>query len=359
MKTLLLALEFPPAFGGVETYYANLVKYWPDEMSIIDNHDGALVKRSYIISWLPALQTILKAAKNTQPDWFIIGEILPLGTAACLASRVSKVRYAVFLHGLDFTMATRSSWKRFLTRRILNRSGVIFCANSRTAELTAAFLGSGEKIRIMNPGVIALPEARPELITGLSNNYGLENNIVLLQISRLVKRKGIDMTLQALPQVLEKVPNLRYVIIGQGPEHSFLQAKIDELQLNQKVILLTNVEEEQKWAWLSLSDIFIMAARDINGDYEGFGIVYLEANLAGKAVIAGQGGGVLDAVIDGVNGRVVNAEKVSEISAAIIELALDSDLRTRLGDAGQKRAQEDFAWPKRVQEIYDSLKKIV
>lgn len=354
MKTLLLALEYASSFGGVETYYQKLAEYWPDEFAVIDNRNKQLINKSFwILNWLPAWQQSMR----TDADWIIAGEILPIGTAVWLASFFKKCKYAVFLHGLDFSLATTSAWKRFVSRRILRRAQLIFCANSRTAQLVGEFMGDIKKIVVATPGIDAeAPIIRPELIAGVKENYGLEGMITFLTIGRLVKRKGFDKVIEALPEICNQMPNVRYIIAGQGPEEQNIRKMIADESLAGKVILLNNVTEQEKWAWLSVADIFIMPAREINGDYEGFGIVYLEANLFGKPVIAGRSGGVGDAVEDQVNGLLVHPDSVPEIAAAMISLAQQPELRTKLGRAGEKRAREDFAWPKKVQSIYNALK---
>jgi phosphatidylinositol alpha-1,6-mannosyltransferase len=111
------------------------------------------------------------------------------------------------------------------------------------------------------------------------------------------------------------------------------------------------LSETDKWHWLDLCDIFIMPARDIDGDLEGFGIVYLEAALAGKPVIAGRSGGVTDAVLDDRTGLLVNPEKTGEIAQAIIKLAQYQGLRQRLGDQARQRALTDFNWQKLAKKV--------
>lgn len=113
--------------------------------------------------------------------------------------------------------------------------------------------------------------------------------------------------------------------------------------------------DEEKNLWHSLCDIFVMPARNIAGDFEGFGIVYLEANLAGKPVIAGRSGGVSDAVIDGLNGLLVDPENVNDLSKKIIRLALDHELRQKLGEQGRERALREFNWQKQTEKIYNII----
>lgn len=104
-------------------------------------------------------------------------------------------------------------------------------------------------------------------------------------------------------------------------------------------------------------DIFVMPARNIAGDFEGFGIVYLEANLCGKVVIAGNSGGVPDAVENNINGLLVDPENEEEIAQAIIELCADKNRREKLGEQGRQRALIKFNWKHQVENIFDFLNK--
>jgi phosphatidylinositol alpha-1,6-mannosyltransferase len=102
-----------------------------------------------------------------------------------------------------------------------------------------------------------------------------------------------------------------------------------------------------------------MPSRDIKGDFEGFGIVYLEANLFGKPVIAGFSGGVKDAVVDGYNGLLVDPESIEEIKKGIIKLATDPGLCRQLGEQGRIRASRDFSWEKQVEKIVQTIEQTV
>ncbi len=359
MKTILFALEYPPAVGGVENYYSKLTEYWPDEFSVVDNRQRELVnKRLPIFSWLPACFTIRRAVQNLKPDWLIAGEILPIGTAMWLVSHLVSFRYAVVLHGLDFSLATQVFWKKFLAKKILLRASKIICANSYTTSLVQAFINQTEKIHVVNPAIdTVLPTFRPGLAHGLRENYGLEHCFVLLSVGRLVKRKGFDAVISAMAALKDKQPFLRYVIIGDGPETDALQKAVEVLDLRAHVIFLHKVSDEQKWAWFSLSDAFITTARNISGDYEGFGIVYLEANMFGKPVIAGKSGGVGDAVKHMKNGLVVDEENIDEIAQAIELLASDKALTQTLGTQAKEWVTTQCTWDTRVQEFYSILKQ--
>lgn len=359
MKILFFTLEYPPFYGGVANYYGNIVKYWPEpgDIFVLSNNGGELISEKLpFFKWLPSFLHLWCAIKKEKIEHILVGHILPLGTAAYLISRILPIKYSVILHGMDLTFAVKTKKKRWLTKKILKNARNIFCGNSYTAEMAKKAVGEkgGRKVVVVNPGV----EINQESEIGnreLRKKYNLENKIVLLSVGRLVKRKGFDMVIEALPQILKQISNIAYVIAGSGEEINNFKFKIENLKLNDKIILITDADDREKNAWYNACDIFIMPAREIDGDFEGFGIVYLEANLAGKPVIAGNSGGVRDAVIDGLNGLMVDPESVQDISQAIIKLAKDENLRKKLGKQGRERAVKEFNWEKQTRKIYNLL----
>ena len=349
MNTLIFTLEYPPFRGGVANYYGNLVKYWQEKNKIFVLKDNLISKKLPFLKWLPAELALRKTIKKYQINHVIVGHILPLGMAVWLCSKFCKIKYSVVLHGVDFSFATRTLRKTIITRLILNKADKIICANSYTAELVKQLLSDNisGKIIIVNPGIDECKESSIKY-QELKNKYNLKNKLVLLSVGRLVKRKGFDKVIEAMPDVLKQIPNLVYVIIGDGPE-------LKNLKLNKNVIIITDATDAERDSWYKACDIFIMPSRNINGDFEGFGIVYLEANLAGRPVIAGRSGGVADAVADGINGLMVDPENTAEISQAIVKLAIDSKLRLKLGEQGKHKAINDFNWQKQIDKIYQAI----
>lgn len=348
MKTLLFTLEYPPFNGGIANYYGNLANYWPlgENLVILNNNQGELVPRRGFLAWWPAYGILKRKITKSQIDYVIVGQILPLGTVTWLLSFFQPLKYAIFLHGLDLTCVLRSPRKKLLARLILKRSTKIIAANSYVAAKVEEFYpAASEKIVLVNPGIPAgAPLVNPLDLQELKTSYNLEGKIVLFSLGRLVRRKGFDQTIKALAQIPKPlINNLIYFIGGIGPQEDYLRHLVPA-RLAKQIFFLGELSEKEKWNWLKQCDIFIMPARDIDGDFEGFGIVYLEANLSSKPVIAGNSGGVSDAVIDGYTGLVVDPEDLDTLRQAIIKLATDQDLRIKLGDQGLARAIREFNW---------------
>lgn len=356
MKTLLLALEFPPAVGGVETYYGQLVNNWPEKIKIITNAQNQLLSPFLpVFAWLKGLRTVWVALGRYQPDWVLAGEILPLGTIAYSLSFLRKYQYGLILHGLDFSLATKTTLKRWLACLIIGRAHQVICANSATAAEVKKLVPAA-RVTVVNPGVTveAVQTVSTEDVDKLRTSYHVEKDFILTTVGRLVPRKGVDRVLEALPEISKIIPNCHYVIIGQGPYRATLEKLVQERKLEKQVTFLGEVDEETKQRWLVASDLFIMPSRMIEGDYEGFGMVYLEAGLHKKPVIAGRGGGVGDAVLDNVTGLMIDGNDIQEIAQAVIKLYQDTDLRTRLGQAGYERALS-LTWSQQINKLYSAL----
>ncbi|NTW22151.1 glycosyltransferase family 4 protein [Candidatus Falkowbacteria bacterium] len=362
MKTLLFTTEYPPQFGGVSNYYEELVRHWPDQdgLAVLDNSNGKLVDNKLsFFKWRPAFSALSHAVKEQGIKHIIVGQILPLGTVAWIKSKRLGCTYSVVLHGMDVPFALRSSRKRWLAKRILAGAERVICTNSYVAELAKPLLNDHSKIAIVNPGIGKVPAVDGFMTDSLSAKYSLSGKTIILSLSRLVKRKGMDMVIRTLPALFADDPKLIYVIAGTGPDEAYLKGLAAALpEEDQKRIIFTGqITDAEKWSWLSLCRLFIMPARDIDGDFEGFGIVYLEANLMGKPVIAGRSGGVPDAVVSDLNGLLVNPNDTNEIRQAIQTLTQDEAYAEKLGTQGRERAIRHFTWNDKAKSFHDYINK--
>lgn len=358
-KYLLVTLEYPPFAGGVANYYENIVKHWPEKISVLNNNEGKLINNNLpFLKWLPAIFELRKKIKQEKINYIIVGNILPLGTAVYFLSKIFKLKYAVILHGTDMAYALKKDRKKKISMKILQKADKIICNSSFGVDFMEKSFGSNlsAKTIAVNPGVNLEIKINEELKNKLIEKYELKDKFVLLSISRLIKRKGSDKIIQAMPEVLKEIPNLEYFIAGAGPDKKYLEEiKNSFLATRNKIHFLDQVSEEEKWAWLSICDLFVLPTRTEDGNMEGFGIVYLEANLVGKAVLAGKSGGVSEAVEDKITGVLVDPKNVIEIADSIIELIENNDLRQKLGEQGKERVIKNFVWKNQVEKIYKHI----
>lgn len=356
MKILLATLEYTPFLGGVARYYANLAKFWPKPggLAVLDNSRAELMAKITYPRWLPSLWNLWYYIKKEKADQVLIGQILPLGIAMFCLSILTGKTYSVFLHGMDIAWALKSKRKQYITGKILVQAEHIICSSCYAPKIVKANFPQVDptKLHVVHPGVEVKPAVSHETIMNLRTRYGLTGKTVVLTLARLVKRKGQDTAIKAMRGLSATRPDLVYIIAGTGPDESYLRSLAAE---SKQVIFTGPVTEAEKWAWLELCDIFLMPSRDIAGDVEGFGIVFLEANIAGKAVIAGRSGGITDAVTDNQTGFLVDPENEKTVKDAVVRLAADKTLRDRLGEQGRARAESDFNWPGQAKKIFDIL----
>jgi phosphatidylinositol alpha-1,6-mannosyltransferase len=193
----------------------------------------------------------------------------------------------------------------------------------------------------------------------LVERYGLAGRRVLLTVGRLYARKGVDKVIEALPQTLQHIPDLVYLVVGEGTYRSTLEALVADHQVADHVIFAGSVPDHELNAHYSIADAFIMANRELpDGDTEGFGLVFLEANACGVPVVAGCAGGSTDAVTDRVNGLVIDGTSVAEIVTAVASLFSDEDLRARLVAQGRAVA-EASSWNQRVEQFLEFCDHVV
>lgn len=364
MKTLLITLDYYPATGGVAEYYGHMVKFWPGEtkLDVLDNQNSQLMHPKLpLLKWLPSLLTIYKKLKSDQYDHVIIGQILPLGIAVVWLSKILKFKFTVVLHGMDIALAIKTPRKQRQTRKILLAANKIVANTEYTASLAKNFM-EGEingKVFIVNPGIDSteIINFTTEEITEFKKKNGLENKFILLTIGRLVKRKGVDRIILALTSLNKLLPKLTYVILGGGPDEAYLRGLANSTSSNfaQHIIFTGVLTGRDKWLWLAACDAFIMTARDDDGDVESFGIVYLEAGLYKKPVIASNVGGVVEAVVDGVTGIMVDQKNTDEIAEAISYLFSNPEICKKLGEQGRARAMEKFEWSVLTNNFYNII----
>jgi phosphatidylinositol alpha-1,6-mannosyltransferase len=171
-------------------------------------------------------------------------------------------------------------------------------------------------------------------VDALRKAFNLQGKLVLLTVARLVKRKGIERVLKLLPKLAQEFPNLTYVVLGSGPEQDRLKGIAAGHSL--PVLFPGAVKDDFLAAWYLLCDVFILTPEPDPQDVEGFGIVYLEAQAAGKPIVATAVAGVPEAV----DGAGVLVQSDAELLQACRRLLSDQLERARLGAHGREHVAQ-------------------
>ena len=353
MKTLLVTLDFPPLIGGVANYYFNRVnKMQSDEIVVLMNKTAnqQLPIASYRLyyknfftkliwpHWLPLIWRIYFLAKKEKIGRLWAGQILPVGTATAIASRFLKLPYFVTCHGNDLLRAKQQPRKYKLAKKILRQAEFIEANTKFTKNILVKDFGINKnKIKIVYPECsLSKDMADKGKVEELRKKYHLQGKKVLLAVARLVKSKGIENVLKALPKVWQEFPNLVYMVVGGGAEYSRLLAISDQVDKKKgRIIFIGSLPPDELPNYYALADVFILIPHKSSPfhqkkgqeelvDTESFGIVYLEAKEFGLPIIAGDAGGVREIAEKYDKMALVDSEDIEGISRSILNAVKDS-----------------------------------
>ena len=355
MKILLITMEYPPDRGGVGNYYFNLVKNLQNHRVEVFKADVSSFYRLLWPRWLKLYFRLKRKLKQEKFDLIWAGQVLPIGIVAYLLKKSLNLPYFVSAHGMDIMLPQKNLRKEKLMMKALNEAKFI-TANSRFTKSQLVKLGlADEKIEVVYPGCHISGRAGKEAVGKLRRELNLTGKQVLLTVGRLVERKGQSSVIAALPRLLDDFPNLVYLIVGSGPCLGRLKLKAENLNLSDRVIFITGASDEDLPAYYCLADVFVMPARDISGDVEGFGIVYLEALSYGLPVVAGRSGGAPEAIVDQESGLLANPDNVSDLSQKIFELLKDKGKADELVRKGRGMIASEFNWPDQAAKLSQRL----
>lgn len=376
MRHVFLTLDFPPDTGGVARYYSRLLEEWPEHVLVIapqreglphiEQKGRVTIERHQMLSsrywpkWL-ALFPVMRRIRRRYPRAVIhVGQALPIGIAALFFRVVFKMPYLVYAHGLDMYLGLQTFRKRLMTGLVVRRALLVVANSQYTASLVSRYSVLPNKIIVATPGRTPfLQNDGPVAPQSVRQAFAISGSPVILSVARLVHRKGIDIVIKSIAQLAEEYPGIQYVVAGDGPELEALEQLVTELHLERHVRFAKNITDGQLAALYALCDLFVLTPREIqeSGDVEGFGIVYLEANSFGKAVIGSRTGGVAEAVAELESGMLVAPEQVEELAQTVRMLLSDAALRESLGNAGRERVLRDFAWRDRASAIHTAIQQ--
>ncbi len=336
-KTLLVTIDYPPRRGGVARYLERLVNYLPvDKVVVCQPTTWNLWPK-----WLPFFWQIYHQIKKNNIQMLWAAQPLPVGTVVRLLSKFLKIPYIVNTHGLDVSRPLlRGGRKKAMLKKVLQSASIVTVNSHFTKKLVLACGVEENKIVFIYPC--------PDQLTSQSLSIVPSADKIILTVGRLIERKGVDLTLKAL--ALLKQP-YRYIVVGDGPYRQNLLQLTQQLGLTDKVIFAGQVSDDELDNYYRQASIFVMPARQITDDVEGFGLVFLEAGRYGLPVIGGQSGGQADAVVDGQTGYLVDPHDPVELAEKIKLLLNDETLARQMGAAGQARVKKNFLWSEQAAKL--------
>jgi phosphatidylinositol alpha-1,6-mannosyltransferase len=371
-RTLVVTNDFPPRTGGIQSFLAALVDRLPPDRVVVyapawagaAAHDAAVaypVVRHPGSLMLPGPSVARRAkdlARRHGCDSVLFGAAAPLGALAPTL-RTAGVRRAVGItHGHEAGWALVPGGRAGL-RRIAAGLDVLTYLGDYTRRKIGAALRPVDRAKLvrLHPGVDA-DRFRPDA-GGAQRRaaLGLTDRPVIVCVSRLVRRKGQDTLLRALPAVQKRVPGTALLLVGDGPDRGYLQQLARQVRAAEDVVFAGAVPDADLPSWYGVGDVFAMPCRTRRRglDVEGLGMVYLEASACGLPVLAGDSGGAPDAVQDGVTGRVIDGESPGATSQVLATMLTDRQLASRLGNAGRAWALAEWGWELQAERLLDLL----
>ncbi|MEU2746164.1 glycosyltransferase family 4 protein [Streptomyces collinus] len=367
-KTLIVTNDFPPRPGGIQAFLHNMaLRLDPQQLVVyastwkrtregveatraFDAEQPFTVVRDRTTMLLPTPGATRRAVGLLREHgcasvWF--GAAAPLGLMAPALRSAGAERLVATTHGHEAGWAQLPAARQLL-RRIGDSTDTITYLGEYTRSRIASALTpeAAGRMAQLPPGVDEKtfhPGSGGEEVRA---RLGLTDRPVVVCVSRLVRRKGQDTLIRALPRILAAEPDTVLLIVGGGPYEKDLRRLAHETGVASAVRFTGAVPWSELPAHYGAGDVFAMPCRTRRGglDVEGLGIVYLEASATGLPVVAGDSGGAPDAVLDGETGWVVRGGSAEETADRITVLLGDAELRHRMGERGREWVEEKWRW---------------
>lgn len=363
-RTLIVTNDFPPRPGGIQSFVHSMalrlprdsvVVYtssWKDnrEVRVFDAAQPFPVVRDATHMMVPNPRVFRRAkdiarAEKCDAVWF--GAAAPLGLMGVGLREAGAARLVATTHGHEAGWAQLPVSRRLL-RRIGDSVDTLTYLGDYTRSKIAPVLAPDAAARM-----VQLPPGVDETVfrpgvggAQVRERLGLADRPVVVCVSRLVKRKGQDVLIQAMPEILRAVPDAALLIVGDGPYRGDLEKLVDRVGVRKAVTFTGAVPWSELPAHHEAGDVFAMPCRTRRGglDVEGLGIVYLEASATGRPVVAGRSGGAPDAVLDGETGHVVDGRAPAQVARRVSELLLDPAAAKAMGERGRQWVEEAWRW---------------
>lgn len=292
-----------------------------------------------------ALVRLHRVARQSKPTAIHAAKALPEGLLGWLLSKWIGVPMACYVHGEELTLAGTSRELRLLTQVVL-RSANLLVANSQHSRdiLEREWKVNPTRISVMHPGVDTTRFVPAPLDQARRASLGWSDRRVILTVGALQKRKGQDMLIRALPAIRAACADVLYAIAGEGWERAGLEQLAADCGVCDIVQFCGAPSDDTLVTYYQQCDLFVLPNRRVGWDLEGFGIVALEAQACGKAVVVGDSGGAPETIQPGVTGEIVNAETPDRLAQVVIALLDDPPRRAAMGQRGRDWSVTRFDW---------------
>jgi phosphatidylinositol alpha-1,6-mannosyltransferase len=364
-KVLLITNDFGPRAGGIETFIIGLLERIPKGQTIVytsnqgdtEEYDaywlreyGVKVIRDRMKVLLPTPRVNSAAKRILQSEkiervWF--GSAAPLAAMSPILRKAGAKNIVAMTQGHEVWWAKIYPFK-WIIKFIAKNVDSLTYLTGYTGDAVAKALGIESKNKLVKilPGIDILHFIPSERDQSLATEIGIHGRQTIVSVGRLVHRKGQDRLIEALPKILEKVPNAALLLVGTGPYKKEIEKLVLKHKMSSHVFFAGRIQHEDLPKYFALGDLFAMPARNRLGglEVEGLGIVYLEASACGIPTIVGNSGGAPEALIEGKTGFLVDGNSVDEIADAAIRILTNPTLQKEMGSYGNRWVNDEWNW---------------
>jgi len=344
-RILIPAYDFKPLLGGVANYVHELAVQFSRRARVhvvsrklpgMEEFDRDLPYRitrigvpySALFATPLFTRTLREAIRREPPDAILCPMWLPDGAACRWALDGAPIPYFVAAHGTevfkDFATwrnSIRTVLARGLKRRVFQQATKVFPVSAYTGRAVLEETGADpDRVVVVHNGVNPTIFRKAPVRPGDEALYRPRGERLLLTVTRLYPYKGVDRMLEALPAIAQAVPNVRYLVVGEGPDLPRLQGLAARLKLQDRVTFLGRKTVAEIVSLYNLADLFILLTREDPPDVEGFGLVFLEAGACGLPSLGGRSGGIPEAIEEGRSGWLVDPLDPGAIAASVVDL---------------------------------------
>ncbi len=271
--------------------------------------------------------------------------------------RRQNLPLVVTIHATEFGRMNGNVTSNPLSQRIhlaeqylaQHADAIIACSAFMRREISHALDVSPDRIYVVPNGVdTTTPLSYTRHDPALQNwrrQWVADDAPLLFFVGRLVGDKGPDLLIAAMPEILRHFPKARAVIAGKGPFDHELSRMISHLGLHDNILMTGFISDEDRQRFYAVADVAVIPSR-----YEPFGIVALEAMLAGAPVVVARVGGLQEVVQDGVTGICVTSGRSDALAAGILQVLRDPAAAQRRAAAARSQVIARYSWQQIAQQ---------
>lgn len=352
---IVFSFDYPPHDGGIARLCSEIVSAAAaagvavEVLTQSSELSGLSVPEVPTVRVNPERPRRELAALIRVPSWrdavVVSGIWYPEGLLAALGQ---PRFHAILAHGMEL-MPSRSPWRRrlwsTLQRRTLEGAQVVVANSQYTAEWVRRTAPAA--VVELVPLAVDATRFTPDGREAERERRGWQGKQVVLTVSRLAGYKAHDTVLRAIASLpKEQRSDLRFAIAGRGPAEASLRALASELGVASMVEWLGFVAESELASLYAASDLFVLLTREREAtrEVEGFGLVFLEAQACGTAVLGARTGGIPDAVSEGEGGWLIEADDEAALSVHLRALVASPETVRAEGARGRERVLRDCTW---------------